>query len=641
MCAPKVEIEKKRRRMKMRGQKKVLTLAIASVLALGTMAACSTQEGAGDASPGDEGKATQEQARALTPQEDMLESQGVKIIHSEHSGIVQQLEDGTQIMPAPYFVKEKGMFGQHYNSGEGSDGGEASERNGELTIAGTGFSTVDYNVDVLHADERGCNACHVSLLDALNEFDPEHSGLSAGDAWLDVKAMKVDTCIACHTVEWDMAQSEPDFGEMIHTLHGTVAGEEKATCFQCHSTDKRGFDQERYPEYAGSKNMLGQEFTYEPSRWVLWEDVKYDQMKGIANIANAQGDFSYSQDEITPRNQLFNETWLAYSSAEMAEVVGVNPNGLEGDFKSIDEEKNQKLKDEIFDNWDFGIKGCVNNPQQWKLKDLIQQATDAGVVKTVAMKEHCGITKLGGWQIGQVEVTGVPVSWLVEQAGGYTSDAKWIDGESLDSSEIDGLNMGLFIGSTPIDWEETKGYDVMVVWEINGERLDWANGFPLQLWIGGAAADAYMKQLVNVDITNDETRMGTDTTEKAMCMGPIQFPGYGGVKANAGIMNTYDGQVVEAGKPYTFHGYLDGWYEKCGGIKVSMDGGQTWTVYETPDVDAQRWVTWDFTWQVPEGNAAYVLDVKPFLTDGSETIDSLSVMINAVEGGVVENAGDK
>lgn len=617
----------------MRGQKKVLTLAIASVLALGTMAACSTQEGAGDASPGDEGKATQEQARALTPQEDMLESQGVKIIHSEHSGIVQQLEDGTQIMLAPEYIKQKGMFGQHYESGEGAEG-NASERNDELAIAGTGFSEVDYNVDVLHADERGCNACHVSLLDALNEFDPEHSGISTGDAWLDVKAMTVDVCIACHTNSIEFAQNIPDFGEMIHTMHGTVAGEEKATCFQCHATVKHGYDEEKYQ---GVKNMLGQDHVSAPTEWELWEHVKYDQMHGIANIPNATGEFSYSQDEITPRDQLFNETWLAYSSAEMAEVAGEPVGDLGEAFNSIDEEKNEQLRNEIFDNWDFGIKGCVNNPQQWKLKDLIQQATDAGVVKTVTMKEHCGITKLGGWQIGQVEVTGVPVSWLVEQAGGYTPDAKWIDGESLDSSEIDGLNMGLFIGSTPIDWN----YDVMVIWEINGERLDWAQGFPLQLWVGAAAADAYMKQLVSIDITNDETRMGTDTTEKAMCMGPIQYPGYGGVKANAAILNTYDGQVVEAGKPYTFHGYLDGWYETVGGIKVSMDGGQTWTTFETPNDDPQRWVTWDFTWEVPEGNAAYVLDVKPFLKDGSETVDSLSVMINAVEGGVVENAGDK
>lgn len=114
-------------------------------------------------------------------------------------------------------------------------------------------------------------------------------------------------------------------------------------------------------------------------------------------------------------------------------------------------------------------------------------------------------------------------------------------------------------------------------------------------------------------------------------MGPIQYPGYGGVKANCAITNTYEGQIVQAGEPYTFSGYLDGWYEQVGGIMVSADNGQTWTKYETPDTNPQQWVTWDFTWNVPEGNRAYVIDIKPFLADGSETLDSVRVMVNAVD----------
>lgn len=607
--------------MKGRG---VMVLALATLVAAGAMAACAPRSS--DVGSADGSGSTETMAR--TPQEEMLFPYGARLLDSENSGKVQVLEDGTQIMLAPEYVNVKGMYGFHYETGEGA-AGNATERNDEMAIAGTGFSEINYNVDVLNADERGCESCHTSLLATLNNFEPEHSGLSSGNAWLDVKSLGVEVCIACHTTDSSSSQVEPDFGEMIHTLHGTVAGEEKATCFQCHATVAHGFD-----DAEGVENMLGQEFQGAPTEWKLWDEVKYDQMKGIDLIGNVTGDFSFTQDEITPSDQLFNETWLQYSSKEIAEAEGHDATGLDEGFDSIDNEANSQMKEDIFNNWEFGVTGSVNEAKTWKMSELIAQATEAGVVKTVPMKEHCGITKLGGWQIGQAEVTGIPVEWLLEQAGGTTADAKFIDGESLDSSEIDGLNMGLFIGSTPLEWLDE--HDVLVVYEINGERLSWAQGFPLQLWVGGAAADAYMKQLTNLVITNDETRMGTNTTELKLCMGPIQYPGFGGVKANCAITNTYEGQVVEAGKPYTFKGYADGWYEQIGGIMVSMDNGATWTKYDTPNTDVDRWVTWEFTWDVPDVNKAYVLDVKPYLADGSTTLDSVRVMINGVQGGVVE-----
>lgn len=606
----------------MNNKKKIIT-AVAFVLVAGTVVALSlhstTPKGGTPAG-----------TASMSPQEKMMLAQNVNLIDTAHYGKVQVLADGTQIMLAPKYVREKGMFGMHYVTGEGASG-VAGERNSTLTTSGTGFSKVDYNVDVLQADKRGCAACHTDLVAALNAFDPEHAGLASGDAYLHVKSLGVSVCRACHTEDWNTAQEIPNFGEMIHTMHGVDAGEEKATCFQCHATVKHGWPD---AEAKGIKNLMGQKFEGKPTEWKLWDEVKYDQMKGINMVPNIKGDFSFTQDQITPTNQIFNETWLAYTSAQIAKVAGDDPAGLDKSFGSLDDPANSKMKDDIFSKYQFGIKGSVKEAKTWKLGELIDQATKAGVVKTVTMKEHCGITKLGGWQVANVQVTGIPVKWLLEQAGGATPDAKWIDGESLDSSKVEGFNMGEFIGSTPIKWLEER--NVLVVYEINGKKLDWAQGFPLQLWVGGAAADAYMKQITNVVITNDQTRMGTNTTELALCMGPIQYPGYGGVKANCAITNTYEGQVVTAGKPYTFEGYLDGWYEKVGGIMVSLDNGITWTKYATPNADVEKLVNWKFTWDVPDSDMAYVLDVKPYLADGSTTADSVRVMINAVKGGVAK-----
>ena len=78
------------------------------------------------------------------------------------------------------------------------------------------------------------------------------------------------------------------------------------------------------------------------------------------------------------------------------------------------------LPQSMFDEWEITVDGNVNKPFTAKLPDLVAEAEAAGVVVTKPSKMVCELNPIGGGGIGQVEITGIPTSWLIEKAGGYT-----------------------------------------------------------------------------------------------------------------------------------------------------------------------------------------------------------------------------
>ncbi|MDE8703683.1 hypothetical protein PZH32_12060, partial [Adlercreutzia equolifaciens] len=73
------------------------------------------------------------------------------------------------------------------------------------------------------------------------------------------------------------------------------------------------------------------------------------------------------------------------------------------------------LDQEMFDTWEISITGAVAEEKTGKLVDLIDEAEKAGVVVTTPLVAQCTINPLGGEAIAQVEVTGIPLEWLLEK----------------------------------------------------------------------------------------------------------------------------------------------------------------------------------------------------------------------------------
>lgn len=62
-----------------------------------------------------------------------------------------------------------------------------------------------------------------------------------------------------------------------------------------------------------------------------------------------------------------------------------------------------------------------------------------------------------------------------------------------------------------------------------------------------------------------------------------------------------------------------------------MDGGETWQRCETPNIDNNRWIHWqyEFTPAAENGDTAYVLCARAIDATGRVTPTPIKVMVNA------------
>lgn len=415
-----------------------------------------------------------------------------------------------------------------------------------------------YNTEYLRSDQRGCNSCHSDLADVVENLGEFRHLLVA-------EGVKVETgyeqCTTCHYE----GSRRTDLGTLLHATHQGIAD-----CFDCHaSVDDEG-------------NLP------------VWDIGKYDELRGITPVSNIEGEFVWDQDTIVRHDDIFNAGWLG---------------DAEADRRYADTLERIPVDEETFNTWTISVTGAVGEEMTWTLPELIEQAPS----ETRTMKIHCDVNPIGGAMIAQAQVTGIPVSWLLDQAG-INEDAttvRFFDVNGGGTSNSGGLNLN-----------EYESRNLLLVYEINGERLNWSDGYPVQLWVGDDFAARFRKQISEIYVdTNpivDEVPQAEGTSR-----------GYD--KPNVGVIDTVEGQCIQAGEPYTFEGYADAFEQHITSVQFSMDGGETWTTFHTPDTDAERWVYWHFTWTPPEenGDTAYHIQIRATTDEGRTTPVPLDLMVNA------------
>ena len=305
---------------------------------------------------------------------------------------------------------------------------------------------LSYNTRYLDADNRGCNACHDDLAQVLRNMDFFHLELDNGLG----TTTTVDDCRICHDYGYGYVDDPGEFGNTIHGIHnksGVVNN-----CMTCHAATADGQGMQ------------------------LWDDVKYDVMQGIGSVADVQGEFSYRQDVTTP---MFDASWY-YTETNTSNIA----RGYAGEELDMD----------VFDTWEVTVSGLVEQPFTAKLTDLIDEAPL--VTTTVAME--CIMNAPGGEAIANMEVTGIPISWLLEKAGGVKDGATAIMSYAPD---------GWGRASDFARYEETDGY---LIFKVNGEYLDWENGFPLMTCWPGQGIPASIRWVNEIERRGHPARGAQD-----------------------------------------------------------------------------------------------------------------------------------
>lgn len=428
-----------------------------------------------------------------------------------------------------------------------------------------------YNNMYLNADDRGCDSCHTEGLGELvmNHLSFNHwpilNGLGTN--------VGVDDCIGCHDCTSPIPRS---FGSLIHGIHSKANFE--GNCMSCHNGTEPG-----------------KELT-------LWDDAKYEELQGIVDVEDVQGDFTYDQDTLGGDNTVL--TWWPRLSAY--------------EDGTYDMAYNIEPSQDLFDNWEINISGAVDNPITLKLGDIIKNGPSETFTSTIMCVDNAPSSEL----IANAEITGVPMSWIFEQAN-VSADAKSLDVIGAD-------------GGTPhmISLEAIADQMPYLVYEINGEQLSPYEGYPCRIWFPGEGAPIFRRWLTDIVFSTDEATMDAWRGQRIDKQGldyqkedfSEEFAYF--TKPAIGICNTPEGQIIPVGQAHDFEGFAYAFDEQIVSMEYSMDNGETWTKFDTPNTDTGKWVYWHFNY-TPEDEGAYVLQVRASTAEGHTTLYPDRVMVNA------------
>lgn len=439
---------------------------------------------------------------------------------------------------------------------------------------------LSYNTYYLDADNRGCNSCHEDLAQTLLDAPFFHLELDNGLG----TTTTVDDCRICHDYGYGYMDKQGQLGSLIHGIHekGGVAGD----CMACHTATSDGQGMQ------------------------LWDDVKHDVMQGIGSVSDVEGTLTYDQE-------------TSYGMPDVSwYYTEQNTSGIAKGYAGEDN------PDSAFDEWDFTVSGLVNAPFTESLADLIAEAEAEGATVTDHMALQCIMNSFGGEAIGNIEFTGIPISWLVEKAGGLADGA---DPTAIMSYAPDGW-------CRAASWETYEDNGGYLVYKIGDKNLDWENGFPcMTAWpsFGIPASIRWCSEISVIDDPLSDLKMWKSWTLSDGGVSANDHNGGHGFGSdesvttynlvNVAFTNLQEGEVIEEGS-HTFEGYAWGTDETLASIEFSLDGGNTWTSFDVSDSDKTKWVYWHFTTELDSG--AYVLQVRATTVEGTQSYQADEVMVN-------------
>jgi DMSO/TMAO reductase YedYZ molybdopterin-dependent catalytic subunit len=269
-------------------------------------------------------------------------------------------------------------------------------------------------------------------------------------------------------------------------------------------------------------------------------------------------------------------------------------------------------------DWRLRIEGDVDAPFELTYDELLAMKT-----QTIAATLECAGNnriflepKVKGVQwglgaVGNASWTGVPLSALLDRAR-IKSNAIEVILEGADEGEVDKTPTPAgkisFCRSLPLSKART---DVLLAYEMNGEKLSPAHGFPLRAIVPGWYAMASVKWLRRVIVTDkpfngfyqslDYTYW--DRSGALPTLAPLAEQ-----QTKAEIARPENGETVAANSTYRVHGAAWSGEAEITKVEVSFDSGGTWqetNLLGEPVKNA--WRLWELEWRTPKNSGRHIL----------------------------------
>ena len=266
--------------------------------------------------------------------------------------------------------------------------------------------------------------------------------------------------------------------------------------------------------------------------------------------------------------------------------------------------------------WRLHVKGMVANQLTLALADLRKLPR----VEVVSVLECAGNgrsfyqpTVIGmQWRyggVGNARWAGVRVADVLQRAG-IKPGAKEI---LFNGADVPMGTMPDFVRSLPP--EKAMRPDTLLAYEMNGQPLTPAHGFPLRLVVPGWAGDSWMKWVTDIEVRDQEYdgffmktayRRPVRTITPGANVDAADMTPVTSIRPKSVIARPREGEKVGRG-PVTIRGAAWAGESPVARVNVSTDNGRTWKEAKLgADKAKYGWRLWEATW-TPPAAGSYVL----------------------------------
>jgi DMSO/TMAO reductase YedYZ molybdopterin-dependent catalytic subunit len=296
------------------------------------------------------------------------------------------------------------------------------------------------------------------------------------------------------------------------------------------------------------------------------------------------------------------------------------------------------------ENWSLKIEGDVEAPFELSYAELLGMETrtitatlECAGNNRIFLEPKAKGVQWGLGAVGNASWTGVPLSALLERARPKSSALEVIlDGADEGVVDKTPTPAGKISFSRSLSLSKARA-DVLLAYEMNGEKLSATHGFPLRAIVPGWYAMASVKWLRRIIVTSkpfngfyqslDYTYW--DRSGPLPTLAPLTEQ-----QTKAEIARPENGETIAANSKYRVHGAAWSGTGEIARVELSFDSGRTWQdakLLGEPVKDA--WRLWEYEWRTPANAGRHTIfaratDSTGFVQPADRGGDRGTYMIN-------------
>ena len=122
------------------------------------------------------------------------------------------------------------------------------------------------------------------------------------------------------------------------------------------------------------------------------------------------------------------------------------------------------------------------------------------------------------------------------------------------------------------------------------------------MWIPDTVAKYFTRAVTDIELSTSEETPAVEGPDAEY-------------RAKVNILNTVN-DTFKVGDMISFEGYADDCGNQVTAVEFSLDGGETWTAFDTTSSDTESWVYWHFDY-ITQQAGTFKLDVRAVTDDGT------------------------